>query len=131
MAIQRNVQQQNDLAFQQMLRTAQRVRREGVPTGVQAFLHEQGIDAQTCAFVHFEMEAFMLGVEQGVQALLVTPSFQFFEFEVELDSARTRVTVVHAFENVTQRQDLAVQKRGTRMGYGALAVSVLRALNSE
>ena len=128
MSIQRNVQQQNNIAFDVMLATASRYRAHGVNDAVRAFFTDHGIDIDSCAIVQAQ-EDYALGMEYGFGGLLVTQQGRFHAFELELDPARTRVVVAHEFEDTTGQQNLSDHNKGRGKGEGMLAMAVLTMLN--
>jgi len=127
---QRNVQQQNGISFHQMLGRAQHFRAHGVPTGVRHFLAKRGIDIDTSVIVQaFDGDNF--GLPFGLGGILLTRDQRFFSFEFELNAALTDVVIVHEFEDVTSQQNVSSSNKGTGKGFGALAISVLRALDGN
>lgn len=130
MSLQRNVQQQNDLAFHEMLAAAEHFRARGIPTGARDFLTRQGIDLDTSVIVGAS-EGFILGFAFGLGGILLTADRRFFSFELELNAALTDVVFVHEFADVTAQQNVSSNNKGTGMGFGALAIAVLQALNGS
>lgn len=129
MSLQRNVQQQNEGAFERMLMTAQNFRVQGVPAGVQSFLAQHGIELSTSAIVWGQAERYMLGFEFGLGGLVVTGDHRFFEFELELDSSLKNVIFVHKFSDVTEQQNTSNHNKGIGKGVGAIAIQVVDILN--
>lgn len=130
MSLQRNVQQQNELTFDHMLARAQLFRANGVPIGARNFLATKGIDIDTSVIVQAS-EGWILGFAFGLGGMLLTADHRFFSFELELNAALTDVVFVHEFADVTAQQNMAITNRGTGKGYGALAVAVLRVVDSR
>lgn len=129
MSLQRNVQQQNEMAFKAMLKTATHFRKHGVPVGFQAFLTQHGIELSTSALVRVKNDSYMLGFEYGLEGLIVTQNHRFFEFELELDSSFNRIVFVHKYSEVTEHQDTSEHNQGTGKGARALAIEVVEVLN--
>jgi hypothetical protein len=127
---QRNVQQQNELSFDQMLGRAQHFRAYGVPVGVRNFLAKRGITIDTSVIVQ-ESDGDMLGLAFGLGGILLTKDQRFFSFELELNAALTDVAIVDEFEDVTSQQNLSSSNKGIGKGFGALAIDVLRALDGS
>ena len=71
MSLQRNVQQQNELTFDDMLARAQLFRAHGIPIGVRNFLAMQGIDVDTSVIVQAS-EGYVLGFPFGLGGMLLT-----------------------------------------------------------
>ena len=129
MSIQLNVQQQNHLAFEAMLRTARGFREKGVALGLIDFFFTHGIDVNSSAIVFAQTESYMLGFAHGLGGLLVTSDKQYYSFNLELDETLMLVTWVHEFSDVTAEQNMSARNRGTGQGEGAVAAAVLDALN--
>jgi len=129
MSLQRNVQQQNELTFDNMLARAQFFRARGVPIGARNFLTTQGIDVDTSIIVQ-AAEGYILGFPFGLGGMLLTADYRFFTFELELNAALTDVVFVHEFTDVTSQQNMSTKNKGTGKGFGALALTVLRAVNA-
>lgn len=128
MARQRNVQQQNVLSFEHMLARAERFRVNGVPTAARDFLATQGIDIDTSVIVQ-AIDGYTCGFPFGLGGILLTKDQKFFSFELEMNAALTEVVFVHDFTEITAQQNISCRNKGAGMGFGALAVSVLRKLN--
>lgn len=129
MSLQRNVQQQNGLVFNDMLAEAQYFRAEGMPICVRDFFATQGIDAYTSVIVK-SFPGVMFECNFGVGGLLLTADHRFIAFELQLNEASTEVVFVHQFTDVTSQQNMSTTNAGTGKGFGALAVDVLRAMNA-
>jgi hypothetical protein len=130
MSLQRNVQQQNDLAFHEMLAAAEHFRARGIPVGARDFLTRQGIDLDTSVIVAAS-DGFILGFSFGLGGILLTADRRFFSFELELNAALTDVVFVHEFADVTAQQNVSSNNKGTGVGFGALAIAVLQALSGS
>jgi hypothetical protein len=125
---QRNVQQQNAEVFAEIVDQTLRCWSAGLPASVDAFLKVRGIDFRECAFLWYEDCGPVLGVEYGVGAELVTPTFRFFRFELELDERAVEVLGTALFEEVTESQNVSPRNRGTKYGRGYIACRALEHL---
>jgi hypothetical protein len=129
MAQKRSVRAQNDIAMAAMLKTAQTVRSTGLPIGAARYLATKGIDAMSCAVVHIETAGYMLSLEYGILAFIVTPENWILEVELELDESLKDVLQVVAFRDVTEAQNLSKHNPGTGWGWGAMALEVQRRMS--
>lgn len=127
MSLQRNVQQQNELVFNDMLAEAQYYRAEGFPLCVRDYLVSQGIDTDTSVVVK-SYPGVMFECCFGLGGLLLTADHRFIEFEVQLNEASTEVVFVHKFTDVTAQQNMSATNKATGKGFGALTLDVLRAM---
>ena len=130
MSQQRNVRQQNELILDEMLSTARAVRSSALPSAVSRFLAANGIDLSLCAVVRVETASYLLSLEHGISAHLVTPEHRIYELELELDESGGEVLQVVAFGDVTDAQNLSKRNPGTGWGWGALAIEAHRRLQS-
>ena len=129
MGHQRNVQQQTEIVIAAMLRTARQARENGLPAGAEHFLLAPGIDPRNCALVFLESHGFMLGLDYGFEAFIVTPKHEIFDVELELTASQELLQVI-SFDDVTHKQNFSKQNRGTGWGWGAMALEVLRQMNA-
>lgn len=129
MAKRRNVQQQNAEVLAGMLEIACRIRRDGLPQCAQQFLSEHGIDLASSAVVYLQTAGYMLGLEHGLDAFIVTNAQRIWALELEFDASAEKVVSVIEFADVTQAQNLSKNNPGTGWGWGALALEVLRQLD--
>jgi hypothetical protein len=65
-----------------------------------------------------------------LSGLLLTQDEGFVDFEIETDSAHRVVESVEAWEDVTATQNTNERNRGIGAGSGAIAIKVLRGLNT-
>jgi hypothetical protein len=128
LARQRNVQQQNELSFEHMLARSEHFRARGVPIAAKDFLATQGIDINTSVIVQ-AMDGYICGFSFGLGGILLTKDQRFFSFELETNPELTEVVFVHDFTEITAQQNMSCRNKGASMGFGALAVAVLRKLD--
>lgn len=89
----------------------------------------KGIDVDASVIVQAS-EGYILGFPFGLGGMLLTADHRFFTFELELNTALTEVVSVHEFIEVTSQQNMSMTNKRTGKGFGALAVTVLRAVNA-
>ncbi len=130
MSIQRNVQQQNDLVFESLLRVAKHFREHGVAPGIRKFLALKAIDIDTSAVISADDQDYHWDFDVGLEGTLVTIDKRFFRFELELNATATEVIAVHEFADVTSEQNLSEHNRGVGKSAGALAIAVMETLNA-
>ncbi len=130
MSLQRNVQQQNELKFESMLKTARYFREHGVSRGAEIFFAGHNIDINTSAIIFAQTDGYMMGFRCGFGGLIVTEQQRFFSFELEMDSSLNEIVFVHEFEEVTADQNLSLNNKGNGKGSGALALEILGAVNA-
>jgi hypothetical protein len=130
MALKRNVQQQNAISLEEMLRCARHFRELGVAPAIDNFLASRDIVFAQSAMLWAETDAYMLGNRHGFAGLIVDAQGHFFEFEVELTLDETAVEKVHQFSDVTAAQNMSEQNCGKGQGFGHQARVVLAMLNN-
>jgi hypothetical protein len=128
MALQRNVQQQNAFCFEQLHKCALRYRKLGVAPVIATFLADNNIAIEQSAILYAETCPSMLGYLHGFAALVVSAEGRFFELEIATNAEQTALNKVHLFLDVTDKQNVSAQNRGTGKGAGALGLAVLAAL---
>ena len=62
---------------------------------------------------------------------LVTAEGRFVDFEIETDKSHSQVEDVAVWMDSTDKQDFGLHNRGTGVGAGALALTVLREINAD
>jgi predicted nucleic-acid-binding protein len=129
MALQRNVQQQNAYSFEQLHKCALRYRKSGVAPVIATFLADKNIVIEQSAILYAEICPYILGYQHGFAALVVSAEGRFFELEIAINAEQTRINEVHSFSDVTSKQNVSGQNRGTGKGAGALGLAVLAALH--
>lgn len=130
MSLQRNVQQQIQAVFEEMLKVARFFRKNGVPQGIEKFLLAKDIKTEESIFLNVETQGFMLGLEHGFSGFIVTKNHSVFDAEFELDSTGNILEIIH-FEDVTEIQNFSKYNKGTGHGWGAIAIDVLERLNAK
>ncbi len=131
LARQLNVQQQNEIVFSQMIRTAKYYRQYGVASGISNFFESHGIATERAVFVEVVVDGWMMGFQYGFGGLLVTGDARLYAFELETDLSLNIIKYVHEFEDVTDQMNLSTQNKGVGKSRGAIAIEVLRELNRD
>ena len=131
MSRQRNVQQQNELTFESMFKTAKYFREHGLSRGSEVFFAEENIKLGTSAIVFAQSVGYMMGFRFGFGGLIVTDQHRFYSFELEMNSTLSEVVFVHKFNEVTAEQNFSQNNKGTGKGIGVLALEVLGAINAS
>jgi len=125
---QKNVQQQN-LVIEEAIRcSANYWRTKPLPQALVAVATERGVDCGTSIFLELDVDYPGMPSLSGV---LLTIAGRFIEFEIDTDAFHVKVESVDLWDDVTDRQNLNLHNRGTGVGRGALAMRVLRELNSD
>jgi hypothetical protein len=123
-----SVQQQNMAAEDAIRRHAKYWRDATVPP---ALLEAASLNGVHCArSIFLKLEVDFPGMPR-LFGMLLTNSGRFIEFEIETDESHSRIELVEAWCDVTEKQNLNVQNRGTGIGTGALALKVLHELNAS
>ena len=131
MAIQHNVQQQNDLLLEKIFLTTKLFRQKGIAKGIRKYLAKQSIDFDQCVVIYAHTESFILGYQYGFRGLIVSPEGRFFDIYLELNDEQSEVVFVHDFADVTSEQNFSTTNKGTGKGLGCLALTALQSLKYD
>jgi hypothetical protein len=123
---QLNVQEQNALARHRIFTEASYWRQNGIPLGLQLALEEKGINTAQSIYLDYEQDFPGISTDEGI---VLTPSGEFFEFEMDLDSSRTKLVEFWTWKNITPEIEINGHKAGTGATWGFLALQVLDELN--
>ena len=123
MALQRNVQQQNDKSEHSIRRRVAYWKEHGVPEALTLVGSAQGIDWNRSIVVHLEVD--FPGMPE-LFGTLVTQDQRFIAFEI---ASSDRIQV-ERWEDVTAAQDFNHHNRGTGLGWGALVLKVFQETNA-
>ena len=126
---QLNVQEQNELYVQRMLRFARRWRERGLPERLALFLTHKGIDPHRCAVLAYGDESYMLGYRNGMAGRVLSADGRFYDFELEFVSESSTEPKVHKFEDITHMQNMSAHNPGRGKGEGLMATEMLQVLN--
>jgi hypothetical protein len=124
---QQNVQQQNQSSKETIRRTAVHWRQHPLPKALLDYAASQGVDCGRSIFLKLEIDF------PGMPRLfgeLLTPEETFISFEIDTDKDHVLVELVDEWRDVTSEQNLSFNNAGIGIGYGALAVQVLREINA-
>jgi hypothetical protein len=122
-----SVQQQNMAAEEAIRRHAKYWRDATIPLALLEAASLRGVNCTESIFLKLEVD--FPGMPR-LFGLLLTNSGNFIEFEIETDDSHSRIELVETWRDVTEKQNLNVQNRGTGIGAGALALKVLHELNA-
>jgi len=120
---QLNVQQQNARTEESVRSESTYWREHGVPEALRICGEQRGVQWH---------KAIVVGLDQdfpGMPSLfgvLLTQDERFIRFEIDTESD----VQVYQWEDITAAQNLNEHNRGTGVGYGALAIKILRHLNA-
>ena len=124
---QLNVQQQNLIAEQGIRREAEYWRTHAIPEPLRVYAASHGVQWDRSIIIFLEID--FPGMPQ-LFGLLLTQDEKFIRFEISTDEKHTSMESVDRWDDVNQEQNLGQHNRGTGFGKGALALKVLRDLNS-
>ena len=125
---QHNVQQQNALVEKSIRDGSAYWRREPLPLALKTSGEERGVVWEKSIVVDLDIDFPGMPPLFG---LLLTQDERFISFEIDTDPDHRLVVSVEMWKDVTSEQNLSFRNRGAGAGYGALAVKVLRELNTE
>ncbi|SDH96897.1 hypothetical protein [Variovorax sp. OV700] len=122
-----NVQEQNALVEDSIRRGAMRWRQKPLPEALKVVGLERGVRWEKSIVVDLDID--FPGMPR-LFGLLLTQDERFVHFEIDTDETHEVVESVEAWEDVTATQNTGLHNRGVGAGRGAIAIKVLRALNS-
>lgn len=125
---QQNVQQQNESSKEAIRRSALYWRRHSPPKALLNYAASQGIDCGRAIFLRLGID--FPGMPRLVGTLL-TSEEKFISFEIDSDKDHASVEIVEEWRDVSSEQNLSGSNPGIGVGYGALALQVLREINAE
>jgi hypothetical protein len=125
---QHNVQEQNALDEQAVLKTAEFWRQTPLPLALQSCGEERGVVWSKSIVLKLDIDF------PGMPRLfgqLLSQHERFIAFEIDTDQSHSVIESVDAWTDVTADQYVSLHNPGTGIGRGAIALKVLRALNTE
>ena len=122
-----NVQQQNAVVEDLIRREAMHWRENPLPEALKLSGLERGVQWERSIIIDLCID--FPGMPR-LSGLLLTQDERFVDFEIETDSAHRVVESVEAWEDVTATQNTNERNRGIGAGSGAIAIKVLRGLNT-
>ena len=128
---QLNVAEQNALARQGIFEAAMwfRANIDKVPTPVISFLRSKRVDLSEAIDVDFE-DLSSVGLKGFFSGLVVTPSRNFWRWEVELNDEGSELVSVEEWRDVTSRHPISEHLPGVGKSFGFLCLDVLHEVNS-
>ncbi len=121
-----NVQEQNALEKHRINREASYWRSYGIPSGLKLVLEEKGIDVERSIYLQYEQNFPGVSTDEGT---VLTPEGEFYEFEMDLNTEKTKVIELYSWTNCTSNVEINEHKPGTGASWGFLALQVLSELN--
>jgi hypothetical protein len=125
---QLSVQQQNLATEEGIRRSAHYWRSHLLPKALTEAGSMHGVDFSSAILLKLEIDF------PGMPSLfgtVVTAEGRFIEFEIETDGNHSQVQSVEAWRDSTAEQNFGVHNPGTGVGAGALALKVLREVNTD
>jgi hypothetical protein len=122
-----NVQEQNALVEDAIRREAMHWRQNALPEALKVTGLERGVQWEKSIVVDLDID--FPGMPK-LCGLLLTQDERFVDFEIDTDTTYGVVESVEIWEDVTAIQNTNPRNRGFGAGRGAIAIKVLRALNS-
>jgi hypothetical protein len=120
-----NVQEQNALVEDSIRREAVYWRQNALPEALKVSGVERGVQWEKSIIVDLDID-----FPEKLCGLLLTQDERFVDFEIDTDATYRVVESVEIWEDVTAIQNTNLRNRGIGAGRGAIAIKVLRALNS-
>ncbi|MEN9865779.1 MAG: hypothetical protein RL748_1369 [Pseudomonadota bacterium] len=124
---QLNIQQQNSQAEAAIRKESVFWRQNAIPVGLHTLGCVHGVDWARSIIVDLEID--FPGMPE-LFGLLLTQDERFIQFEIETDASHSEILHVACWQDVTPEQNINPHNRGIGAGPGALALKVLRALNT-
>ena len=124
---QQNVQQQNQNSEEEIRRSAMYWRQHPLPQALLDYAALQGVDCRKAIVLNLEID--FPGMPR-LFGMLLTSEEKFIAFEIDTDKNHVSVELVESWCDVTFEQNLSLSNPGIGAGPGALAVQVLREINT-
>lgn len=122
-----NVQQQNGLVEDSIRREAMFWRQNPLPDALRVSGLERGVEWDRSIVIGLDID--FPGMPR-LFGLLLTQDERFVDFAIDTDETHEVVESVEIWEDVTEAQSTNMHNHGIGAGRGAIAIEVLRALNS-
>ncbi|WP_223788541.1 hypothetical protein [Marinicella meishanensis] len=123
---QKNVQEQIILKKHQIHQESVYWRRTGVAEPVRIILEDKGINPDTSIFIRYDINFPGMASDSGI---VLTADHEFFEFELDLNQARTQLMSIDWWQRITEDLEVTNHKPGTGSTKWYLATEVLDELN--
>ncbi|MFC3903535.1 hypothetical protein SAMN05421749_102328 [Acinetobacter marinus] len=125
---QLNVQEQNFISKHRIYQEALYWRKQGVPELLREIAIQHHIDVEHSIFLEYEQDSLGGSTDEGI---ILTPDYQFYEFDIDFNPDRTALLQVYVFRNITDRYEVNAHQRGKGATWGSLAIDVLNELNQQ
>lgn len=122
-----NVQQQNALVEDSIRREAMYWRQNPLPDALRVSGLEQGVEWDRSIVIGLNID--FPGMPR-LFGLLLTQDERFVDFAIDTDETHEVVESVEVWSDVTAAQNMNQRNRGIGARRGAIAIKVLRVLNS-
>lgn len=122
-----NVQQQNALVEDSIRREAMYWRQNPLPDALRVSGLERGVEWDRSIVIGLNID--FPGMPR-LFGLLLTQDERFVDFAIDTDETHEVVESVEVWSDVTAAQNMNQRNRGIGAGRGAIAIKVLRVLNS-
>lgn len=122
-----SVQQQNALVEESIQREAIHWRQNPLPEALRVSGLERGVEWERSIVIGLDID--FPGMPR-LFGLLLTQDERFVDFAVDTDETHKIIESVETWRDVTEAENTNLRNRGIGAGRGALAIKVLRALNS-
>lgn len=125
---QHNVQEQNARDEQAVLKSAEYWRQTPLPLALQRCGEDRGVVWSKSIVLSLDIDF------PGMPRLfgrLLSQHERFIAFEIDTDQSHRVIENVDSWTDVTADQNMSLHNPGTGMGHGAIALKVLRGLNTE
>ena len=125
---QLNVQEQNALKEEQILKEAEYWRKTPLPLALQKFFQEYGIDVQNAILVDYSQDFPGCSTDEGI---ILTSEKRFFKFELDFIKDKKKIREVYVWKEITDEIEISGSKPGIGTTWGYLALKVLNELNNR
>ena len=123
-----NVQEQNLVKKDSILKEAKYWRNNGVPEPLKKVFKENKIELDESIILEYEQNFPGLSTDEGI---VLTPKGKFYEFDADLNNDRTELIELYSFTDISNRFEIDEYKKGIGKTYGFLALEVLNELNEK
>jgi len=123
-----NVQEQNILIKDGILKSAKYWRVKGIPKPLRQVFEKKGIDFSSLIILDYEKDVFGGSTDEGI---FLTVDKVFYEFDADLNADETELIELYVLRDVSHRYEINEHQKGIGKTYGFMALEVLNELNEE
>lgn len=124
---QLNVQEQNALEKHKLKSVASYWRQHDLASPLRRALEEKGIDLERSIIIEYAQDEPGGFTDEGI---VLTPSGEFFEFDVDLSADRRMLVTFHTWKDISAQFEINEHRPGTGASRGFLALQVMSELNN-